>query len=64
MTGETLADEKTPQSPASPASPTNTDTDATLAGDGFVETAEDAHSTIQSSVRTDSIDIESAQPRT
>lgn len=57
MTGDTYTDEKTPQSPASPAT-----TDATLAEEAFVETA-DTHSTIQPSVRTNSIDIESAQPQ-
>jgi hypothetical protein len=57
MTGDTFTDEKTPQSPVSP-----TNTDATLTGD-FIESAEDGRSTIQPSVRTESIDIESAQPR-
>jgi hypothetical protein len=59
MTGDTFVpDEKTSQSPVSP-----TNTDATLGGDAFVETAEDGHSTIRPSVRTGlSIDIESAQP--
>lgn len=56
MTGDTYI-EKAPESPASQAN-----TDATLA-EGFVETADDTHSTIHPSVRTDSIDIESAQPR-
>lgn len=56
MTGDTVTDEKTPQSPVSP-----TNTDATLTGD-FVESAEDSHSTIQPSVRADTIDVESAQP--
>jgi len=56
MTGDTFTDEKTPQSPVSP-----TNTDATLTGD-FVESAEDSQSTIQPSVRADSIDVESAQP--
>ncbi|CAG5144358.1 uncharacterized protein ALTATR162_LOCUS1530 [Alternaria atra] len=57
MTGDTFTDEKTPQSPVSP-----TNTDATLTGD-FIESTEDSHSTIQPSVRTDSIDVESAQPQ-
>lgn len=56
MTGDTYI-EKAPESPASQAN-----TDATLA-EGFVETADDTHSTIHPSVRTDSIDIESAQPQ-
>jgi len=59
MTGDTFTDEKTPQSPVSPVSPTNTD--ATLTGD-FIESVEDSQSTIQPSVRADSIDVESAQP--
>jgi hypothetical protein len=58
MTGDTYTNEKSPESPASP-----TNTDATLAEQAFVETADDTHSTIQPSVRTNSIDIESAQPR-
>ncbi|KAF1839783.1 hypothetical protein BDW02DRAFT_10134 [Decorospora gaudefroyi] len=58
MTGETFTDEKTPQSPASP-----TNTDSTLTGDAFIEIADDCHSTVRPSVRTDSsIDVESAQP--
>ncbi|KAF1934752.1 hypothetical protein EJ02DRAFT_167266 [Clathrospora elynae] len=58
MTGDTFADEKTPQSPVSP-----TGTDVTLAEDGIVEIANDGHSTIRPSVRTSSlIDLESAQP--
>ncbi|KAH7558292.1 hypothetical protein BM1_05564 [Bipolaris maydis] len=56
MTGDTYI-EKAPESPASQAN-----TDATLAEE-FVETADDTHSTIHPSVRTDSIDIESAQPQ-
>ncbi|EUC41979.1 hypothetical protein COCMIDRAFT_104739 [Bipolaris oryzae ATCC 44560] len=56
MTGDTYV-EKAPESPAS-----QTNTDATLAEE-FVETADDTHSTIHPSVRTDSIDIESAQPQ-
>ncbi|RII05783.1 hypothetical protein CUC08_Gglean008998 [Alternaria sp. MG1] len=56
MTGDTCTDEKMPQSPVSP-----TNTDATLTED-FIEDAEDSHSTIQPSVRTDSFDVESAQP--
>ena len=56
MTGDTVTDEKTPQSPVSP-----TNTDMTLTGD-FVESAEDSHSTIHPPTRRDSVDVESAQP--
>jgi hypothetical protein len=59
MTGDTCADEKTPQSPISP-----TDTDDTMIGDAIIQVEEDTCSTIQPSVRTgSSIDIENAQPR-
>lgn len=62
MTGDTFTDEKTPPSPASP-----TNTDTTLRGDAFIEIADensDCHSTISPSVRTNEVDVESAQPRT
>ncbi|CAN9107261.1 unnamed protein product [Alternaria sp. RS040] len=62
MTGDTFTDEKTPPSPASP-----TDTDTTLRGDAFIEIADensDCHSTISPSVRTNEVDVESAQPQT
>ncbi|RAR09607.1 hypothetical protein DDE82_001725 [Stemphylium lycopersici] len=58
MTGDTFTDEKIPQPPVSP-----TNTDATLTGDGFVEVAEDGRSTIQPSMRTNSFDVENAQPQ-
>ncbi|CAN9433181.1 unnamed protein product [Alternaria alternata] len=60
MTGDTFTDEKTPPSPASP-----TNTDTTLRGDAFIEIADensDCHSTISPSVRTNEVDVESAQP--
>lgn len=60
MTGDTFTDDKTPRTPISP-----TNTDATLADDAFIETVEDSRSTIQPSVRTNSLlDVESAQPPT
>ncbi|KAI0588054.1 hypothetical protein Alg130_01678 [Pyrenophora tritici-repentis] len=60
MTGDTFTDDKTPHSPISP-----TDTDAKLTGDASIEMpneCDDSHSTIRPSVRTNSIDLESAQP--
>lgn len=59
MTGETLTDEKHPQSPAS-----STGTDATLSGDAIIEIAEDdgGASPRPSSQRTRE-SSESAQPR-
>ena len=59
MTGDTFTDDKTPPSPISP-----TDTDATLTGSERPNDCGDCHSTIRPSVRTNSIDIESAQPGT
>ncbi|KAF2851284.1 hypothetical protein T440DRAFT_423575 [Plenodomus tracheiphilus IPT5] len=61
MTGDTFADEKTPQSPVSPVSPTSTD--ATLR-EGIPETEEvDTRFSTQPSLHQDcSGDIESAQP--
>jgi hypothetical protein len=62
MTGDTFTDERTPRSPVSP-----TNTDSTLTGDAFIDIAEengDCHSTIAPSVRTNEVDVESAQPQT
>lgn len=56
MTGDTLTDEKTPQSPASP-----TNTEATLSGDAIIEIGEDHDA--DSRPQTSSVSGETAQPR-
>jgi hypothetical protein len=58
MTGETLTDEKLPQSPASP-----TGTDATLSGDAIIEIAEDDGASTRPSSQRTRESGESAQPR-
>jgi hypothetical protein len=60
MTGDTLMDEKTPQSPTSP-----TDTEATFTGDAIIEIGEDRSVPMRpSSLRTHSSGCnENAQPR-
>lgn len=59
MTGETLRDEKTPQSPISPVSPTCTD--ATLTGDAIIEISEDDNGSARLSSKNEG--GETAQPR-
>ncbi|KAH7085930.1 hypothetical protein BKA63DRAFT_529459 [Paraphoma chrysanthemicola] len=56
MTGDTLTDEKTPQSPTSP-----TDTDATLSGDAIIEIGEEHDA--DSRPQTSSVSGETAQPQ-